>query len=465
MSGLPVYWAEGCEFAAGLMFRVGRADEPLPLRGITHLLEHLLQRAVYPEDREVDGTVTAQHMIFEWQGERVQVLERLCALCAAIRAPFASRLTDEFRVMDIEGDTRSFAARLLRERFGAAGFGAAGFRQYALGWVGEVQLRAWADAYLTSGNAGIWMTGEPPARLELGLPAGPRVATPATDVIPGMRLPAQRWFDDDGVAVSLTGARSVALFCAVEVAGARAQTRLRYELALTYAVQDRYEPLDSVTAHAYVQADCHEEDAGRVRDELLAVLDGVARDGPTAGELKRAQTDWLEHLAPDVAADRLQHRVHDELLGVPYRSDGELRREVASMTPATVAAALAASLPTLMILAPRRLAAPPGFDDYDERSPDPVAGTTFASSEEGSSVRLILGPEGVSSVGDEDPVTIRFADMCAAFTSDPRSVELISRDGLWLDVDAADWTDGNELLERILKALPPEILVPGTGRD
>ena len=42
VDGVPVFWADGPGNAVGqLVFRVGQADEPLPLRGMTHLIEHL----------------------------------------------------------------------------------------------------------------------------------------------------------------------------------------------------------------------------------------------------------------------------------------------------------------------------------------------------------------------------------------------------------------------------------------
>jgi hypothetical protein len=35
---------------------------------------------------------------------------------------------------------------------------------------------------------------------------------------------------------------------------------------------------------------------------------------------------------------------------------------------------------------------------------------------------------------------------------------------MWLDVDAADWTGGDELVERILNVLPLEVVAPGSCR-
>jgi hypothetical protein len=46
VAGVPVFWTEsGDQMLAGLMFRVGRADESLARGGITHMIEHLV---LYP---------------------------------------------------------------------------------------------------------------------------------------------------------------------------------------------------------------------------------------------------------------------------------------------------------------------------------------------------------------------------------------------------------------------------------
>jgi hypothetical protein len=44
VDGVPAFWTHaGGGMAAGLVFRVGRADESLARGGVTHLIEHLRQ--------------------------------------------------------------------------------------------------------------------------------------------------------------------------------------------------------------------------------------------------------------------------------------------------------------------------------------------------------------------------------------------------------------------------------------
>ncbi len=88
--GLRVYWTDtGGAFRAMLAFRVGFADEPLPLRGISHLVEHL---AISPKRRlyQFNGWAGIATTGFWAEGRPEEALEtsRMCAGCS--RRPVAS---------------------------------------------------------------------------------------------------------------------------------------------------------------------------------------------------------------------------------------------------------------------------------------------------------------------------------------------------------------------------------------
>jgi hypothetical protein len=141
------------------------------------------------------------------------------------------------------------------------------------------------------------------------------------------------------------------LNCGAAIAARRAHARLRYALALTYCVMNDYEPLDGRTAHVWLQAECREEDAGRVRDELLAQLEAIAHEGPTPAELDERRTGWLNQLDDAAAVGaRLQGHLFDELCGVGWGGDRDLRDRVAGVTPADCGAALRSARGSLMVL-------------------------------------------------------------------------------------------------------------------
>src|SRR5262245_51459826 len=81
VGGLPVFLAEApAPYQAGLIFRVGGVDEPLTLRGISHLCEHLALSSLEPPEHGFNGFVTANCTHFVMQGtadEAIRYFERV----------------------------------------------------------------------------------------------------------------------------------------------------------------------------------------------------------------------------------------------------------------------------------------------------------------------------------------------------------------------------------------------------
>jgi hypothetical protein len=75
-----------------------------------------------------------------------------------------------------------------------------------------------------------------------------------------------------------------------------------------------------------------------------------------------------------------------------------------------------------------------------------------------------VGAEGVSWIGDGDPLTIRFADVCAARQLESGSLRLLPHDGRWMELDADQWIAGARILARVENALPPEVVIPARKR-
>nr|WP_284289957.1 hypothetical protein [Angustibacter aerolatus] len=93
VDGVPTFWvpAEG-PLRASLVFRTGQADEPLPRRGLTHLVEHLALHGRDSVRRPVNGSVSLLHTRFDVMGEPDEVAEpahrrRGVARRAPARAP------------------------------------------------------------------------------------------------------------------------------------------------------------------------------------------------------------------------------------------------------------------------------------------------------------------------------------------------------------------------------------------
>jgi zinc protease len=87
VGGVPGFWSEAeGRTQAGLMFRVGQADETAATRGITHLVEHLAISAVGSREFPFNGMVGLTKTIIEARGEPREVGDFLNAICRALGA-------------------------------------------------------------------------------------------------------------------------------------------------------------------------------------------------------------------------------------------------------------------------------------------------------------------------------------------------------------------------------------------
>ena len=136
VDGVPVFWTEsGDEMLAGLVFRVGRADESLARGGITHLVEHL---ALYPlgvdGGKHYNGQVDAVTTTFVRRGRPEEIAEFFRAVCVNLRDLPTERLEREKQVLRTEAGGRrpGMTGPLFIERYGADTYGLPSYREYGI---------------------------------------------------------------------------------------------------------------------------------------------------------------------------------------------------------------------------------------------------------------------------------------------------------------------------------------------
>jgi zinc protease len=144
--------------AAGLVFRVGQADETLARRGVTHLLGHL---AIYSV-----GMVDYHHYMqtgplitkFHTQGSESDVVTFLHAVCEALYELPLNRLDSERKIVKTEDASTpsSVDEYLAGLRYGARGHGLAAYPELGVHSIAPDELTAWAARYFTRGNAALW---------------------------------------------------------------------------------------------------------------------------------------------------------------------------------------------------------------------------------------------------------------------------------------------------------------------
>ena len=405
IEGLPVHWAEhDGPTMASLSFRVGTADEPVALRGITHLVEHLALFELGRRPYEYNGWVEDTQTIFAAEGELDEVLEFLRLVCAGLTNPPLERLETERRVLRAEAAGRESGSErwLKRLRYGGAGYGVSVMKEFALRWAGADELGAWIERYFTRGNAAIWLTAPPPAGLDLELPGGERRPPPAPRAIPRLELPAERREDEGEIGLLIEGERSEAFSAVTRIARERLHERLRRELGIAYDIAPGAEYLDGRRRGVTYLVSCADADAERARDELVAVLEQLAADGPNEAELDAEREAMRRFFAdPEAAFSELDIGVRDELHGAPSHSREDVERAYAELTPAACAAVFADAWRTALLVVPEKVDGPPpsGFRRYSvgERPPVRPEGDTFREKDTSTCIHrpceVVIGDE------------------------------------------------------------------------
>ena len=467
VDGVPVMWlpVDDVSVTAGLVFRVGRADEQLARAGVSHLLEHLALFEVgraHPDLRfngQVDQTTTS----FFVEGTPAQVVTFLRDVCQRLHDLPAQRLEVERDILRSESDGRSLStapAVLHRWRFGARGYGLVAWEEYGLNQLSIEDLNAWAARFATRGNALVWMTGPPSPDLSLPLPDGQRIVVPgAVDVLP--RFPT--WFNDGPAPVTAAHslvARSSAARAMACLLEKRLVQRVRYELGASYSPHVAYEPTLPETAELLVVAEPVAGQEAAVAHEVLTALAAMA-DGDISSESLTAWRDLSARMPtddPSVLRGALVFRALARLLGSRDMSAEEVQHEAAAVDATSVAAAAAEAASRALYRIPEDVKAPPGIVQAPVWSPELDAGRRHEErrpSPEGEPHVLCAGPIGVSLArNDGNHVSITAGDVEAllVWPHDLRTV--VGSDAATLDINPAYWHDGPELL-RDLDAMVP----------
>src|SRR3954454_8065950 len=273
---------------AVLLFRVGQADELLPIRGITHLVEHLALTTTGRGAHAFNGATGSIYTSFIVAGETEDVVGHLQKVCSALGNLPLDRLNHERGVIKPEAAqaggraSRSLAAW----RWGPTGHGLTGFDEVGLDGLTTQAVAAWSRRWFTRDNAVLWLSGKVPAQLRLPLldaRKGSQRELPATEAV--VSLPASYTFTPRGVAASYLVPRTAAAPALLYIAQKRLQTRLRDQLGISYGVQAALDPLNASTSEHVLFADCLPENATSLQAAFVDVIQQLLKKRPTKAEL------------------------------------------------------------------------------------------------------------------------------------------------------------------------------------
>ncbi|MFD8129317.1 insulinase family protein, partial [Streptomyces mirabilis] len=212
VDGIPTLFAYATgPMRAGLVFRVGVADETLAGAGITHLVEHLALHRQGLADYHFNGATKAAFTHFHVEGAEHEIVAYLDGVCTSLLDLPMERLETEKEILRTEEAGRE-PGQLPLWRYGAQGYGLVSYPEWGVRGLRPDDVREWAGTWFTRDNAVLWIAGERlPAGLSLKLPAGRRRPMPAvTSALPT----APAYFSDgkggvllDAVVTDTTAAR------------------------------------------------------------------------------------------------------------------------------------------------------------------------------------------------------------------------------------------------------------------
>ena len=278
IDGIPAFLvASPGRAAAGVLFGVGMADEPLYRRGITHMVEHMALAEIARHAIDYDGTVDVNSTAFHAVGSEDDVVRYMAEVAAALNTLPFHQLERERSILNTESVRFGSSAfsHMCQLRFGNRSFGRVDWREYGLDTIAQPDLDEWLALYFHTGRAAIWIDAEDPdalaARLEFGIRVGERQIPDRTTAAV---VPTPTRFDNDNAPpiVSYIGTRTVAALAAMRILAERLTTDVRYERGLAYHVASDYQPLTASIAHAWTPSACDRNSGLEYSNSVLNAL-------------------------------------------------------------------------------------------------------------------------------------------------------------------------------------------------
>ncbi|MGY0232306.1 M16 family metallopeptidase [Longispora urticae] len=445
---------------AGLLFRVGTADETLARSGVTHLVEHLALHRHGQTDYHFNGTTSTVVTHFHMHGSESDIVAYLTGVCESLTDLPVERLETEKAILRTEAAGRTSAANesMGLWRYGARDFGLGSYQELGLHALGPDDVREWADTWFTRENAVLWIAGDAvPPGLKLRLRDGTRRPPPAaSEVLP--HTPAYFAGPDNLVVFDAVVPRSTAASVYAGVLERELYRSLRQEGGYSYTASASCDPrgdgLSVVTAVADALPAQQDAMLGGFLDVLWKLKVGRIEDEDLAVTRTRAE-ELFQH--PDSV--RLPAHAWNLITGQSNHTTEELRAELRAVTVADVHAVAEQAMGSGLIMVPGgRGADTAGFTEAPRHSTAAVTGVAHRS-RGASKARLVLGPEGVSVVDQGATATVRY-DECAALLTYPDGARrLLGHDGVGVAIEPTLFRVPRGAVDAVDAAVPPGVVV------
>ena len=219
--------------------------------------------------------------------------------------------------------------------------------------------------------------------------------------------------------------------------------------------------------HVLITADCLPSEIDSTRGLVIATLDDLAFDGPTAEELAEVAEEFARFVRdPDWLSHNLHSAALSELLGLPFRTFDERIATSEGVTEDDVATALRGALASTLLILPREATVPGGrFSEYPLSSPTrPKPGRVYYRRERRPWHRrpddlFFTGDEGVMRALRGQWWAVRYDECVAGLRWKNGGRELWSADGFLVSIRPEEWKQGAAAVRAIDEAAPPEIWI------
>ncbi|MFC9583747.1 M16 family metallopeptidase [Streptomyces yangpuensis] len=450
---------------AGLLFRVGRADETLATSGITHLVEHLALHRHGLSDLHYNGATAAAYTHFAVTGTADDVVEYLNGVCAALRDLPVDRLETEKEILRTEAAGRGCGAAdgMGVWRYGARSYGLVDCAETGLPAITAEDVRNWARTRFTAGNAVLWITSDTlPEGLDLTLPAGEwRPAPEPTSALPA--TPAYFQGADGVVVLSSVLPRSTAARLFADVLGKELFRELRQKGGYSYTASAEYHPRDTGHATLFAYADA----LPAKQDALVgAFVDVLAK--LRAGRIEQADLDSVRASAlaqfdgPELAASMLPAAAMNLLMRHRRLPVARARAEIEAVTVSDLHRVARDVWADALVQVPGR-----GVDWAGLTAaapPEIVSGRRYSAVEDGK-VALLVAKDGISLVTPNRRVTVRYAECALMQVYPDGGRHLVGEDGFSITVEPTLYHLTGGALAPLDAGVPPASVVRMPPRD
>jgi hypothetical protein len=465
LGSLPVIRGDGApRLSAGLVFRVGTVDETLPVRGITHLVEHLTLSQLGSQNYDFNAQVGPTTTTFYASGTAEEICAYFAHVCAALRQLPMDRIHDHIRVLRLEaaGSSLNFVEQFLRVRYGHTPWGALGFDEMALLRTDIPDLQGWADRWFNAANAVLWVSGEPPAELVIDLRAGERhpVPAPRPRAVPVPSWVAAQWGNLCGV--SMVGQRGIEFSVLMSILQRRAINQLRHVEAVAYQVMPSYLPMGAELAHATLAASALPETAQSLSAWFDWVLTNAADGGIQESELTDllAQFDRADH-AMDLAHS-LPSNAERLLLGMELWDPNRQREELEALSAGAMTDLVRKLALSRMVVTLPGAGPVPGLAPMKLGEARALPGKRFTPLRIANKLRLRVGESGMTlirtSSGPRETFTVKWDETALLAEWPNGQMEIYGEDATMIRIDPYVWGD-----TRRIRKLVKQGIAPGTA--